>query len=165
MHEQKFKYRKKYLLKTIKELPDELTVEELEEIKSKPRLSKHKKTVYNGIKYHSGWEAKFAAELDKKKNNGLIKDWTRQVKIEFNIINQNGKAILTDTPAYGLKQQNIPFYHICSYYIDFVVVNNDDSLEYIEIKGYETELWRLKFKIFEALFSIIYPDIVIKVIK
>lgn len=83
---------------------------------------------YNGISYHSKKEGAFARELDLRQKAGDIKKWDRQIKI--------------DLKAYGE--------HICNYYVDFVVINRDGSKEYIEVKGFETEVWRLKWKIFEA---------------
>ena len=91
----------------------------------------NKKTEHNGIYYHSKKEAGEAAELDLRKQAGDIKDWERQVKISLDV---NG-------------------YHIANYFIDFVIYHNDESKEYLEIKGFETEVWRLKWKLFEALYS------------
>ena len=89
------------------------------------------KTTYNNIKYDSKFEAKVAQDLDYKLQLGEIKDVKRQVKISLDIRG----------------------YHICNYYIDFVVVHNDNTIEYIEVKGYETPVWKLKWKLFEALYS------------
>lgn len=87
-------------------------------------------STYNGIQYHSKAEAAYAAELDLRKKAGDIKSWERQVKCSIDV---NG-------------------YHITNYYIDFVIEHNDGSSEYIEVKGFETEVWRLKRKLFEAIF-------------
>lgn len=86
---------------------------------------------YDGITYHSKKEAMYAWELDIRKKAKDIKSWERQVKIELDV----GK------------------YHICNYYIDFVVHHNDGIKEFVEVKGFETEVWRLKWKLFEALYS------------
>lgn len=83
---------------------------------------------YNGHKYHSGFEAEVAAELDLRIKGKDIKSWERQVKIP---LTAHGK-------------------HICNYYIDFVITHNDESKEYLEVKGFGTALWQLKWKIFEA---------------
>ena len=83
---------------------------------------------HNGITYHSKKEAGYAAELDLRKKAKDIKDWKRQVKL--------------DLKAYDK--------HICNYYIDFVITHNDDTLEYVEVKGFATSLWRLKWKLLEA---------------
>lgn len=90
-----------------------------------------KKQEFNGILYHSKKEAGFAAELDLRKKAGDIKDIQRQVKIDLCV---NG-------------------YHITNYFIDFVIEHNDGTKEYVEVKGFETPEWKLKWKLFEALFS------------
>ena len=88
--------------------------------------SKH--TEYAGVKYHSRFEADCAAILDTRLKAKDIKEVRRQVKIPLE--------------AYG--------HHITNYFIDFVVVHNDNHLEYIEAKGMETDAWKLKFKMLEA---------------
>ena len=40
---------------------------------------------------------------------------------------------------------------ICKYYIDFKVILSDESVELHEVKGFETGLWKLKWKLAEAL--------------
>jgi len=86
---------------------------------------------YNGYSYASKLEAKVAMDLDFQKKAGEIKDWQRQVKISLDV---NGE-------------------HICNYYIDFIVEHNDGTLEYIEVKGLEMPLWKLKWKLFQALYK------------
>lgn len=96
----------------------------------------------NGIVYHSKKEAGYAHDLNMRKVAGEIKDWERQVKISLDV----GK------------------YHICNYYIDFMVMHNDDRVEYVEVKGFETPEWRLKWKLFEALYSAL-PNTILSVVK
>ena len=86
---------------------------------------------YNGITYHSKLESAYAQELDIRVKAGDIKSWDRQVKLDLKV---NGQ-------------------HICNYYIDFVIHHNDGTKEFIEVKGFETEVWRLKWKLFEAVFD------------
>ena len=62
---------------------------------------------------------------------GDIKKVERQVKLSLDVNN----------------------FHICNYYIDFKVTHNDDTIEYIEVKGIETKDWKLKWKLCEALFQ------------
>lgn len=92
---------------------------------------KNVKTDINGISYHSKLEGKYAFELNARMLAGEIKDWERQVKISLDIGNR----------------------HITNYYVDFLVHHNDGTREYVEVKGFETDVWRLKWKIFEALYS------------
>lgn len=109
------------------------------------RGSKYNNTpkMYGGNKYDSKKEAGYAAELDLRKKAKDIKDWERQVKIELRVND----------------------YLITKYYMDFKIIHNDDSIEWIEIKGFETEVWRLKRKLFEALIDEISPGSIYTVIK
>ncbi|KKM67559.1 hypothetical protein LCGC14_1469900 [marine sediment metagenome] len=102
-----------------------------------------KSSIYNEISYHSIKEAEYAQELDLRIKAKDIKSWERQVRIDIKVYDQ----------------------HICNYYIDFVVTHNDKSLEYIEVKGFETETWRLKWKMFEAMFNHDHPDIVLTIVR
>lgn len=88
-------------------------------------------TQYEGQTYHSKLEAAYAQELDLRVKAKDIKGWDRQVRLDLKV---NGM-------------------HICNYYIDFIAYNNDGSKEYIEVKGFETEVWRMKWKILEATFD------------
>lgn len=101
-----------------------------------------KTSIYDGVAYHSKKEAAFAQELDLRKKAGEIKDWRRQVRIPLDV---NGQ-------------------HICDYYIDFEIEHNDGSKEMIEVKGFQTEVWRLKWKLFEAIYNKEHPDIKLTVI-
>ena len=102
----------------------------------------NKSQTYEGITYASKKEAGFAQELVFRVRSGDVKSWSRQKKISLDV---NG-------------------YHICNYYIDFVIEHNDGTLEYVEVKGFETEVWRLKWKIFEATYSHL-PNIKLTVVK
>jgi hypothetical protein len=95
------------------------------------KWSRVKKTNYKGDIYDSGFEGNYAFELDMRVKAGEIVKWERQVKIPLDV---NG-------------------YHIANYYIDFIAYYPDGTIEYIETKGYPTEIWKMKFKIFEALYS------------
>jgi hypothetical protein len=102
-----------------------------------------KSTIYNGIQYHSKMESKQAADLDLLKRAGEIKEWDRQIPIELDV---NGR-------------------HICKYYVDFRVFHNDDSVELIEVKGFETEVFRLKRKLLEATYLKENPNVRYTVVK
>lgn len=88
-----------------------------------------RKTKYNGRYYHSGLEAKYAENLDWRKKAGEIKEITPQYKISIDI---NGV-------------------HIANYFMDFKVVLPDGRIEMHEVKGAETELWRMKWRLSKAL--------------
>jgi hypothetical protein len=85
-------------------------------------------TIYNGIKYHSKKEAEFAKKLDILKKAKKIKKWDRQLKLPIVV---NGEKI-------------------CNYIMDFVVETKEGKTQYWEIKGYETQVWKLKWKLLKA---------------
>ena len=81
-------------------------------------------------------EAQKAFELDLLVKAGEVLKWERQKKIRLDV---NG-------------------YHICNYFIDFVIYWKGGDVEYCEIKGFETDVWRLKWRLMEALFSKDHPE-------
>lgn len=83
-----------------------------------------KKTSYNGRTYHSALEANYAQQLDFRKKAGEIKEIIPQYKIDIRINDQ----------------------HITNYYMDFKVVLPDGTIEMHEVKGMETDLWRIKWR-------------------
>ena len=110
--------------------------------------------VYNGIRYDSKLEAKKAFDLTMLLRQKEILKWDRQVKIEINFKQKkNGEWVLTPEKAMDLKKKNIPFRHFRNYYMDFVVYHLDGSVEYVEIKGMETEVWKMKFFLTEMMFD------------
>lgn len=88
------------------------------------------KTAKQG-KNDSKFEASIAQDLELLKKAGEIIDFEEQVKIPL-IVNN---------------------YIICNYYIDFVIHHNDGTTEYREAKGWASEIWKHKWKLFEALYS------------
>jgi hypothetical protein len=94
------------------------------------------KAEYNGFVYHSKKEAAYAQELDLRVKAKDIRSWERQKRLSLDV---NG-------------------FHICDYVIDFVIHNNDNSRTYVEVKGFETREWHLKWKLTEALMPTIDPD-------
>ena len=48
--------------------------------------------------------------------------------------------------------------HICDYYLDFLVHLKNDKKQWVKVKGFETELCRLKKKLFEAACIHNHPD-------
>ena len=91
---------------------------------------KAKKQVYNGYRYDSGFEAKYAMELDIRVKAKDIVKYDRQVNLDL-IVND---------------------YRVCQYRIDFIVYHNNGDIEYVETKGWPSPEWKLKWKLFEALF-------------
>ena len=71
---------------------------------------------FMGRSYDSKMEANFAEELEWRKKAGEIKEIIPQFKIDLK----------------GLQGK-----HVCNYYVDFKVINSDDSITYYEVKGME----------------------------
>jgi len=94
---------------------------------------------YAGRVYHSRAEAKYAFELDALKAAGRIKEWVPQVA--FPIVIQ------------GVK--------ICKVVIDFEVTPVSGKPWYIEVKGMESEAYKLKRKLLRAC----YPDMDYRVVR
>lgn len=111
----------------------------------KQRQSKYnaKSSIYNGISYHSKKEAAYAQELDLRKEAGDIKRWERQVAIDLFVHDKK----------------------ICRYYVDFRVIYPDGQEELVEVKGFETEVWRLKWKLLEAIWNKEHPEVQLTVVK
>jgi hypothetical protein len=97
------------------------------------------KTVYNGVLFDSKSEARYAAHLDILQDEGRITKWERQVRVRLEV---NGKLI-------------------CAIVVDFLVWDLKNLPTYVEIKGFETPVWRLKKRLFEAL----NPDATYVVVK
>ncbi len=91
-----------------------------------------KKKQYNGRYYDSILEANYAESLDWQKKLGEIAEITPQYKISLDVA--------------GV--------HIANYYMDFKVEFFDGRIEMHEVKGAETPLWRMKWRLAKAL----YPD-------
>ena len=89
-----------------------------------------KKTEYKGQHFDSKFEAQQAFELDMMQKAGEIIKWEAHKRLPLIV---NG-------------------YVVCDYEIDFIAYR-DGETEYIETKGYPTPVWRLKWKLFEALYT------------
>ena len=89
--------------------------------------------MYRKVLYHSKKEAEHAMELDSLLLKKKILGWHGQVDLDLVV---NGV-------------------HVCKAVVDFVVIHLDGSEEYVEIKGYETDVFKLKRKLVAA----VYPEI------
>ncbi len=89
------------------------------------------KTEYKGTVYASKLEAYYAKQLDAAVKGKAIKSVEAQYRL---ILRINGAD--------------------CgSYYADFLVTNNDGTQDIWDVKGVETALFKLKWKIVCALYS------------
>lgn len=92
-----------------------------------------------GHNHDSCMEAGYCDQLSMLKTMKEIRDFKTQVSYSFDI---NGA-------------------HICNHIVDFLVEDKDGHLEVHEVKGFANEVWRIKFKLFEAL----YPEIPYRIIR
>lgn len=92
---------------------------------------KNKKGFYHRESYDSKAEIEYAMQLDGMLAEKKIKSWEKQKTIDLVV---NG-------------------YLVATYRMDFVVYHLDDVIEYVEVKGFPTETFRLKWKLLEALYG------------
>lgn len=97
------------------------------------RIAPKADRIYNGHVYHSKAEAKQAAELDLLMKCGEIVGWERQLAFPLRVRGE----------------------YICTMVIDFKVYPRRGQFYLLEVKGHETELYRLKRKLLKAC----YPGI------
>lgn len=103
----------------------------------------NKKTTFQGLTYDSGKEAQYAQTLELLKRAKQIKDYQRQIKFSLD---------------WGGEKRK----HICNYIADFVVTLPNGNKEIHEVKGFATEIFRLKWKMVEAQYGDEYDLILIR---
>lgn len=95
-----------------------------------------KKTEYKGVIFDSRKEAEFSMFLDSEQQAGRIHGYNTQVRFPIEI---NGKKCFT-------------------YILDFEVLNKDDTISYIDVKGYTKgpayAMFRVKKKVVDAVYNI-----------
>lgn len=89
--------------------------------------------------HHSRAEAGYCVslELQRRAANGQpgeIRDFRTQVKISLDVKDQFGEPV-----------------HITNHYVDFEVEFYNGRMEWHEVKGWPSEVWRIKKKLCEAL--------------
>jgi Protein of unknown function (DUF1064) len=94
---------------------------------------------FNGTAYHSKTEAEYALYFSSLGLSKKIKSVKEQVVFPMEV---NGKLI-------------------CKMVVDFEIEHLDGRLELVEIKGWETPEYKIKHKLFKAL----YPDRLYTVVK
>lgn len=73
--------------------------------------------------------------------------------LDYRIIAKEVKEVI---PQYNLKII-VAGVHVTTYRIDFKVILANGDIELHEYKGYETDLWKLKWKLTNALLHQIEP--------
>lgn len=118
----------------------------------------HIPTTIDGIKFPSKMEAAYYLILKKKKEDGLIKDFTMQETyiLTEKFIVVDGTTIYGSDPDYNKihKETKTKVYPAMKYTPDFNVVNLDNSVDVIEVKG----LTKTDFEIRKKLFLQLYPQ-------
>lgn len=102
-----------------------------------------KKQSFGGRTYHSKKEASYAIQLAWLQKAGEIREIIPQYKLDLRV---NGK-------------------HITNYYIDFKVTYSDGRVELIEVKGFETPEWIIKWRLTEALIDEMEPGASLVLVK
>lgn len=108
----------------------------------KKQWTNSKKQIVNGFRYDSGFEAQYGMFLESELKAKRIIKFGRQINLPL-VVND---------------------YKVCYYRIDFIVYHLDGTTEYVEVKGYQTDVWKLKWKLFESLFSD-NPDVKLTIIQ
>jgi len=101
----------------------------------------NKKTIYNGVNFMSRKEAGYARTLDALKYAKDPKE--RVVSYE------------TQVPF----QIEINSVKICKYLADFKVLYKDKHIEIVDVKGFRTEIYKLKKKLVEAQYGITIKEV------
>lgn len=106
-------------------------------INAKQSKYKNKKIVYNGIKFDSKKEYAYYIKLKLLEDSNKIQDLKRQVKYELQ-------------PSYKFKDKTI---RAINYIADFEYIQ-DGVKHIVDTKGFRTEVYKLKKKIFEYKYNI-----------
>ena len=81
--------------------------------------------------FDSKKEARYSEQLALRKLAGEIKQIDNQYCLKINVGGQ----------------------HICNYYVDFRVILTNGKEEYHEVKGFSTDVWKLKWKLAMAIYG------------
>ena len=98
----------------------------------------NKKVEVDGIKFDSKHEAEYYLHLKKLKEECKIKDFRLQQKFELQ----------PSFKKYGKTHRAI------TYTVDFAIYHNNGEVEYIDVKGMETQQGIMRKKMFDYL----YPE-------
>ena len=105
---------------------------------------KNKKSEYKGIKFDSIKERNWYMVLENYVRNGRIKELKRQVPFEL-------------IPTYKINNRTV---RKMQYIADFTyITTNDNKLHIVDTKGYRTEVYKLKKKIFEYKYKMEIEEI------
>ena len=128
---------------------ERMTVQEYHELiankgKTKNKY-KNKKTKIDGITFDSKREAEYYSELKILKRAGEIKDFELQPKFELQ-------------PTF---RKNGATHRSITYTADFKIIENNGDIRIIDVKGMETQSFKIKRKLFEYK----YKDLTLEIVK
>ncbi|NMF04546.1 DUF1064 domain-containing protein [Clostridium beijerinckii] len=107
------------------------------------------KTVVDGITFDSKDEAKYYEALKIRRYRGEIQGFELQPK--FTLIQ-------------GFKKDN-KTYRAITYTLDFLIYHNDDSEEYVDVKGITTQQGELRIKLFHYFYRDLKLSVVARNLK
>lgn len=113
----------------------------------RPNKFRNKRTTFGGRQYASKLESSVAADLELAKKATRKEERVVEVRPQYRVdLKVNGR-------------------HICNYYVDFYVKFADKHEELWEAKGFQTEVWRLKWKLLEAIWGKEHPEVILRIIR
>lgn len=100
------------------------------------RTSKYnaKKVEFDGIKFDSKAEGEYYLHLKQQVSERQILGFERQKRMLL----QEGFSVE------GVKGKIRPIFYV----VDFIITENDGTLTYVDVKGMETDVFKLKKKLF-----------------
>lgn len=96
---------------------------------------------FNGRRFDSKHEASVAMWLEAEKQQGLIKGYDCQFRVEMVAYDRHGKPVMRK-----------------NHRVDFRAHNNDGTFSLIEAKGFDTDDWKERRRWLEALWLPENPD-------
>lgn len=132
-----------------------------------PRVKNARKTKVDGITFDSKMEALRYIELKRLMQAGIVKEI--EVQPVFSLQPRYWKCCETVWGSIELKKQGkcpicgkkVPATRAITYTADFRVTYTDGHQEIEDVKGMETEIFKLKRKMFEYR----YPELTLKIVK
>lgn len=113
-----------------------MSVSEFRTITKKGNKYGNKKTIYKGEKYDSEREADYARDLDTWRSARSPSQRVVSVQRQYRYL-----CVVRNKK-------------ICTYVADFVVEYADKHTEVVDVKGFKTEVYKIKKKLVEALYKI-----------
>jgi len=114
-------------------------------------FKKVKNCKHKGSQFDSNKEGGEARDLDRKLEKGEIKRYQKQFRVDFFIKYIDNNPVIIANPDDPNDRRYSTFFK--SYLVDFMVVHNDDTIEFIEVKGLVSQDWKQKWILLEAVYG------------